>query len=184
MDIKDIGVFIGAGVAVLGWVVARYQTIQLTKRKEQLELVNKRLDDFYGPLYVATRAGQAAYESVLAYLGISEGIIFGGTRPLSEEELKEWHHWMKHVLIPLNNVIEKTILENAYLIIEEKMPSPLIEYMNHISTTRAIFAHWDTGDYTLRYLPIKYPIELDEYIAISYSELKKDQLRLIGLTTK
>ena len=183
MDLRDIGILVGAAVAMLGWIVTRYHALQLAKRKEQLDLVNKRLDEFYGPLYVATRAGRAAYESLLVQLAIPEG-IFAISRTPSIDDLKELHHWMKHVLLPLNDVIEKAILTSAYLIREEAMPPPLIAYMNHVATTRAVVAYWELGDYAKSSLPVAYPSELDKYIADSYVALKAEQLHLIGLTSR
>ena len=37
----------------------------LARRRDKLRLVNKRLNEFYGPLYVASEAGNIAYRSLL-----------------------------------------------------------------------------------------------------------------------
>jgi len=180
MELKDYGFLIGAGVAIIGWLVTRHNALQFSKRKERLELINKRLNDFYGPLYVATRAGRASYERMVAQLGINEAAFFGNSA-LSEANLREFHHWMKNVLVPLNDVIEKAVLENAYLIIEEQMPQPITDYMEHVSTVRVTVAHWDSGNFSQKSLPMRYPEELDEYIKRAYSRLKSEQLKLLGM---
>jgi len=50
----------------------------------------------------------------------------------------------------------------------------------HASLYKTMVAKWKQGDYR-EYLPkIDYPLELREYAAKSYRELKQEQLQLIG----
>jgi hypothetical protein len=92
----------------------------LTRRRDKLDLVNKRLNEFYGPLYVASEAGNIAYRSLLQKQGKSQSF------PILDDEMKEWVLWMTTIFMPLNDIREKIIIEKAYLIIEEQMPTCLL----------------------------------------------------------
>src|ERR1035437_7493882 len=60
----------------------------LARRKDKLELVNRRLNEFYGPLYVASQAGNIAYRSLLNKQGKTQSY------PILDSEMKEWMLWM------------------------------------------------------------------------------------------
>ena len=56
-------------VAFIGYALTFVSAHMLAQRRDKLELVNKRLNEFYGPLYVASEAGNIAYRSLLKRLG-------------------------------------------------------------------------------------------------------------------
>ncbi len=51
--------------AFAGYLVTFLSTRMLARRQDKLRLVNMRLNEFYGPLYVASQAGNIAYNSLL-----------------------------------------------------------------------------------------------------------------------
>jgi hypothetical protein len=44
-------------LAFIGYLATFLSARMLARRKDKLELVNRRLNEFYGPLYVASQAG-------------------------------------------------------------------------------------------------------------------------------
>jgi len=100
--------------------------------------------------------------------------------PPTEEELTEWRVWSKNIFLPLNEFLEKLILENAYLIREEKVPECLLRFVTHGSAYKAILKKWESGDFSENTPALDFPVELEENAAHSYQELKAEQLRLIG----
>jgi len=52
-------------VAFVGYLATAWSARMLARRKDKLELVNRRLNELYGPLYVASQAGNIAYRSLL-----------------------------------------------------------------------------------------------------------------------
>lgn len=182
-DLPTISILVTVILASAGWLVTHRTNHNLARRKEKLELINKRLDDFYGPLYVSTKAGGIAYSALLKKLGRTDDIFAEGRKP-TEQELSEWFIWMKNVFMPLNVIRERLIVDNAYLIREPEMPQCLLDFVTHVVGYCAILAKWEKGDLSEHYSIIEFPPELDEYAARSYSELKKEQARLIGLTQK
>ena len=154
--------------------LATYLSAQvLARRKDKLDLVNRRLNEFYGPLYVASQAGNIAYRSLLNKQGKTQSF------PILDSEMKEWMLWMTTIFMPLNDVREKVIIEKAHLIVEEQMPRCLLDFVTHVVGYKAVLSKWAEGDYSERRSTIGWPPEFDSYVARSYAALKARQTRLL-----
>lgn len=164
-------------LAFAGYLVTFLSARMLAQRRDKLRLVNKRLNEFYGPLYVASEAGDIAYRSLLNRQGKAK------SEPIRDEDLKEWMLWMTTIFMPLNDIREKIIIERAYLIIEEKMPQCLLDFVTHVVGYKAVMAKWAEGDFSERRSTIGWPPEFDIYVKNSYAALKAEQTRLLHSTT-
>ena len=160
-------------LAFLGYLVTFSSNRMMARRADRLRLVNQRLNEFYGPLYVATVAGNIAYKALLAKQGKTQ------CHPIRDEDLAEWLLWMKSIFMPLNDVREKIIIENAHLIVEEEMPQCLLDFVTHVVGYKALLLKWAEGDYTERRSMIGWPPEFDVYVEQSYRALKAQQTRLL-----
>ncbi len=163
-------------VAFTGYAITFASAHMLARRRDKLKLVNKRLNEFYGPLYVASEAGNIAYRSLLNKLGKTQ------SNPVRDEELQEWVLWMRTIFIPLNDVREKIIIDKAYLIIEEHMPQCLLDFVTHVVGYKAVLRKWADGDFSERRSTIGWPPEFDVYVRNSYAALKAEQTRLMHST--
>jgi hypothetical protein len=160
-------------LAFAGYLVTFMSTRMLARRQDKLQLVNMRLNEFYGPLYVASEAGNIAYRSLLRKQGKTQ------SEPITDAEMKDWVLWMTTIFMPLNDVREKIIIEKAYLIIEEQMPQCLLDFVTHVVGYKAVLSKWAEGDYTERRSTIGWPPEFDAYVRRSYQALKTEQTRLL-----
>jgi hypothetical protein len=160
-------------VAFTGYAITFMSAHMLARRRDKLKLVNKRLNEFYGPLYVASEAGNIAYRSLLNRLGKEQSY------PILDSELQEWVLWMRTIFIPLNEVRERIIIDKAHLIVEEKMPQCLLDFVTHVVGYKAVLAKWANGDYSERRSTIGWPPEFDAYVRESYAKLKAEQMRLM-----
>ena len=160
-------------LAFAGYLVTFLSNRMMARRADRLRLVNQRLNEFYGPLYVATVAGNIAYKALLAKQGKTQ------CHPIRDEHLKEWVLWMKTIFMPLNDVREKIIIQKAYLIVEEHMPQCLLEFVTHVVGYKAVLAKWAEGDYSERRSTIGWPPAFDEYLTRSYKALKAEQTQLL-----
>jgi len=163
-------------LAFAGYLVTFLGTRMMAQRADKLRLVNARLNEFYGPLYVASQAGHIAYKSMLKKQGKEHNII------VTEEELKDWILWLNTIFMPLNNIREKIIIEKAYLIVEQEMPQCLLEFVTHVVGYKAVLAKWSRGDYSERRSLIDFPPGFDEYVQRSYTALKAEQQLLMHST--
>lgn len=160
-------------LALAGYLITSLSNQELARRQDKLRLVNERLNQFYGPLYVASKAGDIAYRSLLNRQGKTK------SDPIREEDLKEWILWMNTIFTPLNDIRERIIIEKASLIIEEQMPQCLLDFVTHVVGYKAVMAKWAEGDYTERRSTIGWPPEFDVYVKESYAALKAEQSRLL-----
>jgi len=160
-------------LAFAGYLVTFMSTRMMARHADLLRLVNKRLNEFYGPLYVASQAGNIAYRSLLKKQGKIQ------SEPILDAEMKEWVLWMTTIFMPLNDVREKIIIEKAYLVIEEQMPHCLLDFVTHVVGYKAVLSKWQEGDYTERRSTIGWPPEFDAYVERSYQALKAEQTRLL-----
>ena len=164
-------------LAFVSYLATFLSARMLARRKDKLELVNRRLNEFYGPLYVASQAGNIAYRSLLKKQGKTQSF------PILDDEMKEWVLWMTTIFMPLNDVREKIIIEKAYLIVEEQMPRCLLDFVTHVVGYKAVLVKWAEGDYSERRSTIGWPPEFDVYVERSYQALKTEQTRLLQSTT-
>jgi hypothetical protein len=160
-------------LAFVGYLATFLSTRMLERRRDKLDLVNRRLNEFYGPLYVASQAGNIAYRSLLKKQGKTQSF------PILDDEMKEWVLWMTTIFMPLNDVREKIIIEKAYLIVEEQMPHCLLDFVTHVVGYKAVLAKWAKEDYSERRSTIGWPPEFDIYVERSYAALKAKQTRLL-----
>jgi|SRR5580658_1384286 hypothetical protein len=160
-------------LAFAGYLITFMFTRTMARRADRLKLVNQQLNEFYGPLYVATVAGNIAYKALLAKQGKTQ------CHPIRDEEMKEWVLWMTTIFMPLNDVREKIIIENAHLIVEEQMPRCLLDFVTHVVGYKAVLAKWAEGNYSERRATIGWPPEFDIYVETSYQALKAEQTRLL-----
>jgi hypothetical protein len=166
-----------AGLTIILALVSYLATFMsaqvLARRRDKLELVNRRLNEFYGPLYVASQVGNIAYRSLLQKQGKTQSF------PIRDDEMKEWMLWMTTIFMPLNDIREKIIIEKAALIVEERMPQCLLDFVTHVSGYKAVLAKWSGEDYSERRSTIGWPPEFDRYVARSYATLKAEQSYLL-----
>jgi hypothetical protein len=160
-------------LAFFSYLAAFLSAQVLARRKDKLDLVNRRLNEFYGPLYVASRAGNIAYRSLLKKQGKTQSF------PILDDEMKEWMLWMTTIFMPLNDIREKIIIKKAALIIEEQMPQCLLDFVTHVVGYKAVLAKWAEGDYSERRSTIGWPPEFDIYVERSYAALKAKQTMLL-----
>ena len=160
-------------LAFVGYLVTFMITRMLARRRDKLDLVNRRLNEFYGPLYVASQAGNIAYRSLLQKQGKTQSF------PILDSEMKEWMLWMTTIFMPLNDIREKIIIEKAYLVVEEQMPHCLLDFVTHVVGYKAVLAKWADKDFSERRSTIGWPPEFDRYVERSYAALKAEQMRLL-----
>lgn len=173
------GIIVTVLLAVAGYLFTYLYGQRRDRWEQQLALVNKQLEEFYGPLYIASQAGQIAYQALLTRLNRTSD-IFGDPDPPSDEVLAEWRVWMRFVFTPINDLRERLILEKAHLIREDEVPNCLLQFVTHVSSYKAILYKWSVGNFEEHIAIIDFPGELGEYAARSYRELKSEQLRLVG----
>lgn len=176
LDLKTIvGLLVTVLLAVGGYLYKYFDDKNTRQRQARLTLINKQLEEFYGPLFFRSVSGEKSYGELLRKTGRSQ-VSLNPTK----RELKEWRIWYKTVFHPDNLEIEKIILEKSYLIREEEIPQALTDFISHISPYKAIVAKWEYKDYSEHFSPVDFPKKFKPYIHRSYYALKKEQIRIMN----
>jgi hypothetical protein len=171
----DIALIVTVVLAFVGYIVKYYFDKINYRREKKLELINQRLNLFYGPLYFQTIAGKEIDAELRKKFKVPDG-----ANVLEEQYFDEWRLFVNEVLMPLNLMREKIILENSYLIIENDPPESLKNFIIHVSTLKAVVAKWKSGDFSENFAMVPFPPDLGDYIINSYLNLKRKQSELVG----
>jgi hypothetical protein len=178
MSLQAASILVTVVLALLGLLGKYLYDLRLARRKDALELVNKRLNDFYGPLYVSCQVGAIAADALRNKLGGKQ--VFLNRLSPTPQELAEWKVWLPAVLMPLNEMRETLILKNSHLILETEFPTCLLRFVAHTASYKAVLKRWEEGDFSEVLGTIDFPRELDKYASDSYVRLKAEQSRLIS----
>jgi len=168
-------------VALVGFAAKYLNDIKVAQRKDRLDRINQQLKLLYGPLYATDQAGKTAWIG-FRRMYRSEKESYWRSPPPTKEEAEAWRLWMTEVFMPLNLRLEKIIVENADLLIEERMPDSLLLLVAHVSAYKAVLKKWEKGDYSENTSVVNYPWrDVRTYVETSFLYLKQEQSRLLGL---
>lgn len=183
MSLEIVSIIVTISLAFLGYMVTYWNNLENSKRQARLNLIDKRMSEFYGPLFISTQASRKAFKAMIQQLGPkSEEMLKSGKG--EQELLRKWRIWLENVFMPINREIEKLIVNKAYLIQEEEMPTCMLDFITHVSAYKAGLSAWKEGEPLDIDSIIDYPKELDIYASKSYKNLKIEQLSLIGYFMK
>ncbi|HSG46157.1 MAG TPA: hypothetical protein VLA72_23695 [Anaerolineales bacterium] len=159
-------------LAFLGYIATYINNLQILRRENQLERINKQLSELYGPMFSVTHASTTAWKS------FREGHHTDAI--VSDDDLKEWRLWMTVVFMPQNVKLYEIILNKSDLLIETSMPNCLLDFCAHTVALQAVIEKWKNGDYSEHYAVARYPRDIDQYARDSYIKLKAKQSKLLG----
>lgn len=183
MDGKAIATLIVTiALAFVGYLVKYINDLAIARRKDKLERINSQLKNLYGPLYATGKASEIAWKAFRTRYRPGKS-FFGSEPPPSDEELAAWRLWMAEVFMPLNLRLEKTIVENGDLILEEHMPECFLSLCAHVAAYKPVMKNWQSGEYSEHISSSNYPTDLLKYVESSYFELKRRQAALLGASS-
>jgi hypothetical protein len=168
-------------IALIGYLITYLNNLRLARRKDRLEIVNRKLRDFYGPLFALVRASGIAWAAFRNKY--RPGGAFWGVSPSPTlEEAAAWRLWILEVFMPLNLRMEKIIIENADLLEESRMPECLLALCAHVSAYKPVLKQWESGKFSEHTSVINFPnVELTRYTEDAYTRLKEEQSKLLGM---
>ena len=146
------------------------------KKNRTLIFLDRQINEFYGPLYILTKAGKSLIDEFMNK--VDKNGVFPD--PSDENHVAEWRLWIEDVLFPLNNKIEKIILEKGNLIVDYKIDKSnksecLIDFLIHNAQWKIIIRKWSLNDFTEYKAERIYPKELISYAETYYHSLKEKQ---------
>jgi len=169
-------------VAFVGFAAKYLNDIKLAQRRDRLDRINQQLKFLYGPLYATDQAARTAWLGFRSKYRPEKESYWRSAPPPTEDEAEAWRLWITQVFMPLNLRLEKIIVENADLLIEEEMPESLLLLVAHVSAYKAVLKNWENGNYSEHTSLVNYPWrDVRTYVQASFMNLKQEQARLLGL---
>lgn len=170
-------------LAFIGYIATYINNLRTSQLTEQLERVNKQLNELYGPLFAISQANHISWQAFRAKYRPGRA-FFGEGNPPTEDELEIWRLWIRTVFMPNNTRMYEAIISKSDLLIEEKMPDCLLLFCAHISAYQSILKRWEDKDFTEHTSIVNYPgQELLSYCQNSFQALKTEQAQLLGKKT-
>ena len=170
-----------ATVALLGYFAAYRNNLQLERRKDHLDRLNRQLAEFYGPLYALSASAESAWEMFRSIYRPEVDAFWATDLPPSDVEAAAWRLWMTTVFMPLNRQMRDVVVRGTDLVEEDEMPSCLIDLTNHVAAYEPVIQRWRGGDHSDHHGPSNYPVEVAAYASERFKSLKLEQARLLRL---
>lgn len=167
-------------LALLGYLAKYLNDKKIAERKDRLDRVNRQLKELYGPLYSLTRASKIAWLGFRQKYRPGKESYWKSLPPPDKEEEAAWRLWMLEVFMPINLRLEKVIVENADLLVDEELPECLLEVCAHVAAYKTIIKNWEAKNFTEHASPIRFPSGMYDYTEEMYHRLKKEQASLLG----
>ena len=175
---------LAASIAVFGWIITHFSKLYFDKRNAQLNRINEQLEKLYGPLMATLIASHETWLSFSKKHWPSHGMqgYFGkGDDKLSGIELERWRTWVKNVFHPLNERVEKIIIENTHLIEGDEIPGSFTKALSHVSAYRAVIAQWEKDDFSEHLSVNNWPSkDLKASVEPIFNSLTQEQSKLLG----
>lgn len=167
-------------LAIVGYAFKYLHDASVTRRKDRLDRINLQLRHLYGPLYSIKQASDIAYRAFRSRYRPGKH-FFDMNPPPTELEFSARRLWILEVLMPMNLKMEKIIIENGDLIIENTMPKCLMDFCAHVASYKVVVRKWNESDFTENLALSLFPRgAFDKYIEDSYEFLKSEQAGLLG----
>lgn len=171
-------------VAVVGALLSYIYSRLLQRRQARLERLNAQLQEFYGPMYAIFEATRIAHLRFVNTLRPGSTTLFApDVAPLNDDELRLWRLWAMSAHQHRSTPAYEVIINKAHLLIEDEMPSCLLEFCAHKAGYDVLIERWKKGDYAEHLSVVRHPGDtLLDYLQRSFIELKREQARELDAT--
>jgi hypothetical protein len=159
-------------VAVAVFILNQRAQIRMEQRQARLMLINGQLRELYGPLNALVDVNERLWES------LRETSLPGRAERRPGEGNDEWRRWRDSVLMPANRQMRDLILDRADLLIEDHIPSPLLDFCAHVAAREVALAGRAEGFPERATVPHPGAYYVS-YVRDSFTSLKTEQRRLL-----
>ncbi|MGR8930420.1 MAG: hypothetical protein ACU836_07245 [Gammaproteobacteria bacterium] len=90
MSFPEVSLLVTIVLAFIGYGATYANNLAMARRRERLELVTRQLNDFYGPLYVASKAGEIAFNAFMLKMGRDATNVLDPNASHDTPIMKEW----------------------------------------------------------------------------------------------
>ena len=182
---QAIGIMATTLIGVTGFLATYANNLVLEQRRAKVDVVNRQLENLYGPLLALSNSTEQAWLQFRNRWRKGRPFFLAADPP-SEDDVREFRHWMNIVLMPANLKMQDIITTNAHLIDGSAMPREFLEFLAHVQAYQAVIAKWKPDDSGPQLMPriinvsyVNHPKRFNAYIAETFNELKARQSALL-----
>lgn len=154
---QSLAIAVPAVVAVAGFFAAYLKNLRIARRKDQLDRVNRQLNELYGPLLALVSGSTRSWQAFRSRHRPDVAAFWDPADPPSGAEAEAWRVWMAEVFMPLNSRMEQLVVTKADLLETESIPDCLLDLVAHVASYRAVLAQWSVGDVSEHKAPLNFP---------------------------
>lgn len=185
--IESIATIIGLILVIFGWIIPSRKELknnfELQNRQWKKAFVDRQISELYGPLD-AIITMQNMRRNIIKYQ-FGRPAIFketGELQDLSEDEEKQWVHFVDTYVLPSLNEIIELFKSHRDLMFESEIPEEVKAiYKYAISFEMASKQYKDGVPNYYQYHSIgNYPVSFNNYVNRTLKKLKEEQKKLMG----
>lgn len=138
-------ILVGLAIAVLTALFGYLMSYLDQHRKDQVAFVSTQIEKLYGPLFALVQANNTAWSHFRqSYWNDRDDYFQKGVR-LGPEEVELWRRWMRNVFQPMNIKMEAALVDNAQLLVGDRMPPMFLQFISHVEAYKSVIANWKDG---------------------------------------
>ena len=198
LDVSVLITILGAVGAVVAWAVDQRVGRQQERRQRELELIERQLKELYGPLYATVSSSKKIFQAFHAHATAVETRLgrtysFTGFRDgtVSPEVAALHRKWIRSIMVPQWEEMERCIRTNGDLVIEPDFPEAFAQVLTHIASWRLLVESWEGTEGLLRvdagersaersFAAIVFPTAYQEYVSEAYARLRQRQSEILS----
>lgn len=187
---------IGLLFVVFGWIIPYGQAVKeenkrrkfeedILKRQWEKELIDRQIEEFYGPISAILYESDIRFSLILYQFGRKHVFVLGQTQlsDLLENEQLIWKHFVDEYKIPSQNKIVDIIRNNQHLIYKSESPTCFKEFLEYAIGWELLDnqKRSNVPNYYEYHYSYNYPHSFTIYINETLKVLLKKQNELIEL---
>ena len=140
-----VGVAVTILAAIFGYIVSYLDQ----HRKDQVAFVSAQIEKLYGPLFALVQANDIAWAHFRQEYWKDKRDYFQANSDLHPADIELWRRWMREVFQPMNIKMEDALVNNAQLLVGERMPPMFLQFISHTEAYKSVIAKWEEGAVTI-----------------------------------
>lgn len=175
---------LGVIIAIVGWpvsyILTRSREVRLEHDKAKLDLLRRRLDEFYSPIYGYLVENDRARKLISEQIG--REIIFTRDNPLPQEDENIWIHYLENYVLPNNRSILNILQNKMHLFVGETYPESFRIWIDYALGYEIFHKQYkDIGREYGFHSCMNFPDQFRTDIINSVSQLVKFQKKIAGV---
>ncbi len=164
-------------VAVAVFIANQFAQLRNERRHTAIARVDAQLRELYGPLFALVVVNEHLWTAMRGARLPDRDRRRSGS--LSAVQAEEWQRWLQQGLMPANVKMRDLIVQHADLVVEDDMPTTLLDFCAHVASYEVYMAGMNDEEEG-RALVGHPGAPYVTYVRDRFASLKAEQARLLA----